>query len=175
MGLDYYNILEISKSAKDAEIKKAYRKLGPIFHPERNKGDLLAAERFNNICESYDVLSDARKKAIYDQFGEEGLKSGVPISSNPAGAWTQGYTYHGNSKKVFHDFFGGDNPFSEYFDQADGDMVMGFGGLYGRSAKTQDDSIVNDLPLTLEEMYFGCVKKMKISRRVLANSPFLRF
>ena len=48
---------------------------------------------------------------MYDQFGEEGLKNGVPSGSGEAGAWTHGYTFHGNSEKVFRDFFGGDNPF----------------------------------------------------------------
>lgn len=48
---------------------------------------------------------------MYDQFGEEGLKNGVPAGSGKAGAWTQGYTFHGNAHKVFRDFFGGDNPF----------------------------------------------------------------
>ena len=55
--------------------------------------------------------NSARKRAVYDQFGEEGLKNGVPQGSGETGAWTQGYTFHGNSEKVFRDFFGGDNPF----------------------------------------------------------------
>ena len=53
----------------------------------------------------------ARKRAVYDQFGEEGLKNGVPSGSVETGAWTQGYTFHGCADKVFRDFFGGDNPF----------------------------------------------------------------
>ena len=57
------------------------------------------------------VFSPARKRATYDQFGEEGLKNGVPTGSVDSGAWTHGYTFHGNADKVFRDFFGGDNPF----------------------------------------------------------------
>ena len=53
----------------------------------------------------------AKKRATYDQFGEEGLKNGVPVGSGQSGAWTEGYTFHGNDIKVFRDFFGGDNPF----------------------------------------------------------------
>ena len=56
-------------------------------------------------------ISSAPKRAVYDQFGEEGLKNGVPEGSGEAGAWTGGYTFHGCSDKVFRDFFGGDNPF----------------------------------------------------------------
>ncbi len=52
-----------------------------------------------------------RKRAVYDQFGEEGLKNGVPSGTIESGAWTSGYTFHGNADKVFRDFFGGDNPF----------------------------------------------------------------
>lgn len=112
------------------------------------------------------MLIVARKRAVYDQFGEEGLKNGVPVGSGESGAWTQGYTFHGDAHKVFREFFGGDNPFKEFYDRVDGDMHMGFGGLKGRGAKKQDPPIEKDLDLTLEEIFHGCVKKMKISRRV---------
>ena len=65
---------------------------------------------FTTVINLFCVLS-ARKRATYDQFGEEGLKSGVPVGSAASGAWTAGYTFHGNADKVFRDFFGGDNPF----------------------------------------------------------------
>lgn len=58
-----------------------------------------------------------RKRAVYDQFGEEGLKNGVPEGSGETGAWTKGYTFHGNPDKVFRDFFGGDNPFQGITDK----------------------------------------------------------
>lgn len=61
----------------------------------------------NNKCKCY----SACKRATYDQYGEEGLKRGVPTGSMAAGAWTQGYTFHGDVKRVFRDFFGGDNPY----------------------------------------------------------------
>ena len=57
----------------------------------------------------------ARKRAVYDQFGEEGLKNGVPAGNKLGAAWTHGYTFHGNPDKVFRDFFGGDNPFIGMF------------------------------------------------------------
>ena len=62
-------------------------------------------------CQSHLYCISARKRAVYDQFGEEGLRSGVPHGTIDSGAWTQGYTFHGNADKVFRDFFGGDNPF----------------------------------------------------------------
>lgn len=167
MGQDYYNILNLTRSASDADIKKAYRKLSLKFHPEKNGTDQVAAEKFRQISEAYDVLCDPRKRATYDQFGEEGLKNGVPSGTAESGAWTQGYTFHGNADKVFRDFFGGDNPFQEFYDRVDGDMHMSFGGLHGRGAKKQDPPIERELVLSLEEVFHGCTKKMKISRRVM--------
>jgi len=192
MGIDYYSILSINRTATDADIKRAYRKLALKYHPQRNADDNLAAEKFQQIGEAYDVLSDLRKRATFDQFGEEGLKHGVPPGSGALtvldpghgcisditssgmsmdggmdGAWTTGYTFHGDAEKVFRDFFGGDNPYQEFYDRVDGDMSMGFGGLKGRGAKKQDPALERDLALGLEEIFHGCTKKMKISRRVM--------
>ena len=63
----------------------------------------------SHVTVHFNVL--ATKRATYDQFGEEGLKNGVPEGSGESGAWTQGYSFHGCAEKVFRDFFGGDNPF----------------------------------------------------------------
>jgi len=167
MGQDYYSILQLTRSATDADIKKAYKLLALKNHPEKTPNDQIANEKFIQVSEAYDVLSDPKKRATYDQFGEEGLKSGVPAGSGNAGAWTHGYTFHGNADKVFRDFFGGDNPFQEFYDRVDGDMHMGFGGLHGRGAKKQDPAIERELALSLQEVFHGCTKKMKISRRVM--------
>lgn len=167
MGVDYYSILNLTRSASDAAIKKNYRKLALKFHPEKNPDDQQAADKFMQVAEAYDVLADPRKRAVYDQFGEEGLKNGVPSGSIDTGAWTKGYVFHGNPLNTFRDFFGGDNPFQEFYDRVDGDLSMGFGGLNGRGAKKQDPPIERDLHLSLEEVYHGCTKKMKISRRVM--------
>ncbi|XP_075257851.1 dnaJ homolog subfamily B member 13-like [Convolutriloba macropyga] len=166
MGVDYYNVLDTTHSATNEDIKRAYRKLALKFHPERNSED-GAVEKFRQIAEAYDVLSDNKKKAVFDQFGEEGLKQGVPHGDDHTEAWTHGYTFHGDPFKVFTEFFGGQNPFAEWYDRRDGELDMGFGGLHGRGRKQQDSPIERDLYLTLEEIYHGCIKKMKISRRVM--------
>lgn len=73
MGKDYYKILNLSRSATDDEVKKAYRKMALKFHPDKNKTP-GAEEKFKEVAEAYDVLSDKKKREIYDQYGEEGLK-----------------------------------------------------------------------------------------------------
>lgn len=166
MGIDYYAILGLTRSALDADIKKAYRKLALKYHPDKNQ-EPIAPDKFRQTAEAYDVLSDAQRKAVYDQFGEEGLKNGVPTGSGENVTWLPGYTFHGDPLKVFRDFFGGNNPFSEFFYGEHGDPSMGFGGLHGRGRKKQDPSIERDLVLSLEEIFHGCTKKMKISRRVM--------
>lgn len=70
---DYYEVLGVSKSADTAEIKKAYRKLALKFHPDKNEGDTRAEEKFKEAAEAYEVLSNAEKKARYDQFGHAGM------------------------------------------------------------------------------------------------------
>lgn len=71
MGKDYYKILGIQSGANEDEIKKAYRKMALKYHPDKNK-DPSAEEKFKEIAEAYDVLSDPKKRAVYDQYGEEG-------------------------------------------------------------------------------------------------------
>ncbi|XP_073404650.1 dnaJ homolog subfamily B member 13 isoform X2 [Dendrobates tinctorius] len=166
MGQDYYSVLEITRSAGDADIKKAYRKLALKYHPLKNK-EPSAPHRFRQIAEAYEVLSDPRKKATYEKFGEEGLKGGIPAEFGGQDAWTSGYLYHGNPDKTFKEFFGGDNPFADFFSSDGSEVNTGFGGLRGRGVKKQDPPIERDLYLSLEDLYFGCTKKIKISRRVM--------
>ncbi|NP_001017606.1 dnaJ homolog subfamily B member 13 [Danio rerio] len=166
MGRDYYAILEINRNAIDADIKKAYRRLALKHHP-RSNSHARAAERFNLLAEAFDVLSDPRKKATYDKFGEEGLKGGIPSELGVNGAWSSGYVYHGNADETFRQFFGGDNPFADFFTGDGNEVNAAFESLRGRKEKLQDPPIERDLHLALEDLYYGCTKKIKISRRVM--------
>lgn len=78
MGKDYYKTLGLTKTATDDEIKKAYRKLALKYHPDKNKSP-LAEEKFKEIAEAYEVLSDKKKREVYDRYGEEGLKGGKSL------------------------------------------------------------------------------------------------
>ena len=84
MGKDYYKLLGVSKTADADQLKKAYRKLALKFHPDKNK-EPGAEEKFKEISEAYEVLSDKNKRSIYDQYGEEGLKGGIPGGGSRAG------------------------------------------------------------------------------------------
>jgi len=164
MGQDYYGTLSVTRSATDADIKRAYRKLALKYHPQRNVEN-EAEVKFKQVAEAYDILSNRQRRALYDQFGEEGLKNGVPTTKE--GVFTKGYVFHGEPERVFKEFFGGDNPFLELYEVSPHEIDMGFGGLQGRGRKKQDATIERDLYLTLEEVFKGCTKKMKISRRVM--------
>lgn len=185
MGKDYYAILEISKKASDEEIKKAYRKLALKYHPDKNKSP-EAEEKFKLVAEAYEVLSDKKKRDIYDQFGEEGLNGSMP-SGGPGGPGgpnsSYKFSFHGDPHQTFAQFFGKDNPFDMFFNfnnlgSDTHHMPAGMGGMefepsYSfnntprQKPKKQDPPIEHDLNVALEEVLKGCTKKMKINRRVI--------
>ena len=81
MARDYYDILGLSKSASDSDIKSAYRKLAMKYHPDRNPGDKKAEENFKEISDAYEVLKDPQKKAAYNQFGHAAFSQGTGSGS----------------------------------------------------------------------------------------------
>ncbi|EEB17113.1 conserved hypothetical protein [Pediculus humanus corporis] len=115
MGKDYYKILGITKGASDDEIKKSYRKLALRYHPDKNKSP-GAEEKFKEVAEAYEVLSDKKKRDIYDQFGEEGLKGGAPGGGQGGPGTNFTYTFHGDPRATFAQFFGSSSPFQSFFD-----------------------------------------------------------
>ncbi|KAK6639169.1 hypothetical protein RUM43_007439 [Polyplax serrata] len=128
MGKDYYRTLGISKGASDEEVKKAYRKLALRYHPDKNKSP-GAEEKFKEVAEAYEVLSDKKKRDIYDQFGEEGLKGGVPGGGTGGPGTNFSYTFHGDPRATFAQFFGSSSPFQSFFESAGsggGNRMFGF-------------------------------------------------
>lgn len=169
MAKDYYKILGISKKATDEDVKKAYRKLALKYHPDKNKSP-DAEEKFKQVAEAYEVLSDKKKRDIYDSYGEEGLRAGV--QGGPGGTTFTSYTFHGDPRATFAQFFGTENPFQDFFGMGRGStLVFSFdrpsSTTFARSSKTQDPPIERDLFVSLEDINTGCVKKLKVSRKVL--------
>lgn len=147
---DYYEVLGVSKSASNDEIKKAYRKIAIKYHPDKNPDNPEAEEKFKEAAEAYEVLSNAEKKQRYDQFGHQGVGGG-------------GFQGGGMSMddifSQFGDIFGGHNPFESFFGGAGG----------GRSRTRRGSNLRIKLKLSLEEIATGAEKKIKVKRRVAAD------
>jgi molecular chaperone DnaJ len=137
---DYYEVLGVSRTATEAEIKKAYRRLAVQHHPDKNPNDHTAEEKFKEAAEAYSVLSDAQKRAAYDRFGHAGVGAGAGAGFDP------GFS---NIEDIF-DMFGF------------GDM---FGGRTSRRSTVQRGSDLRyDLEITLEEAATGKDEKLRIPR-----------
>ena len=98
---DYYDVLGVTKSAGKDELKKAYRKLAMKYHPDRNPDDAQAAEKFKELSEAYEILSDDQKRQTYDNFGHEGVNSSFTSSQGAADAFSDIFG------DIFSDIFGG--------------------------------------------------------------------
>ncbi|KAG7378028.1 hypothetical protein PHYPSEUDO_010686 [Phytophthora pseudosyringae] len=204
MGKDYYATLNVAKGATDDELRKAYRKLALKWHPDKNPNDPEGAQKkFQDIGEAYEVLSDKKKREIYDMYGEEGLKGqpagpegpegGMPgggMGGMPPGGFTYttstggfpggGFSFHSTDpSKIFEQFFGTSNPHEAEGRDPMASMFgdMGFGGMRsggfgGRDPFSQQQrqpraqQLLSELEVPLEQLYTGCTKKLKITRKV---------
>jgi len=150
-------------------ISGSYRKLSLKYHADRNK-EITAQENFAAVAEAYDVLSTSAYKATYDRYGAQGLTQGAPDAGS---GFTRPYVFHGDAIKVFQSFWGTENPFQDLFPMNDEYGLSAQHELDGqRTRKTQDGAIERDLFITMEEAYLGCVKKMKMNRKVLSDDGY---
>ena len=154
---DYYEVLGVDKNASAEDIKKAYRKMAVKYHPDKNPGNKEAEEKFKEAAEAYSVLSDADKKARYDQFGHAGVEGAGPDFSG-------GF---GNLNDILNDLFGG--AFGGGFGGGFGGFGGGFGGQRGgqRQQKVyRGRDIRVRVKLTLEEIAKGVEKEISIEKSV---------
>jgi len=151
---DYYEILEISRTATEVEIKKAYRKKALKYHPDKNPGDKTAEEKFKEAAEAYEVLSDPDKRRRYDQFGHAGVGGAAGGGFSGGGMTMEDIFSH------FGDIFGG-------FGGGFGGFGGGFGGSSsGRRHVSKGTNLRVKVKLTLEEIANGVEKKIKVKKYV---------
>lgn len=150
MKKDFYEILGIAKGASAEEIKKAYRKKAIQYHPDKNPGDAAAEENFKLAAEAYEILSDANKKAQYDQYGHRAFENGG------GGGYGGGHMNMDDIFSQFGDIFG---------------SAFGGGGFGGGSQqrRVKGSNLRIKVKLTLEEIVNGVEKKVKVKRKVQAS------
>ena len=154
---DYYELLGVSKSATADEIKKAYRKLAMQYHPDRNPDNKEAEEKFREVSEAYEVLTDTNKRQIYDQYGHEGMKS----TFGPDGFnFGRDFSHMSDLEDILGSFFGGGGGGSFF------DMFGGGGG--GRTRRSTNGSergsdLRFNLEIDLEEAIFGSKRELEIA------------
>lgn len=148
---DYYEILEISKTASESEIKKAYRKMAIKFHPDKNPGDSEAEEKFKEAAEAYEILSDPEKRQRYDRFGHEGVKGQA------------GGGYGMSMDDIFSNF-------GDIFGSAFGGFGGGFGSGTRRRQVNRGTNLRVKVKLTLEDVANGVKKKIKVNKYVKCDS-----
>ena len=145
---DYYEVLGVEKGASAEEIKKAYRKSAMKYHPDRNPGDKAAEEKFKELGEAYEVLSDDDKRARYDQFGFAGVDPNYGGGAGGyGGSGFSGFGDFGDLGDIFGSFFGG-----------------GSRGARNQNAPRRGENVGVRLELTFEEAAFGCEKEVSAPR-----------
>ncbi|KAF6205813.1 hypothetical protein GE061_019987 [Apolygus lucorum] len=186
MGKDYYKVLGVPGNATNEQIKKAYRALALKFHPDKNK-KRGAEEKFKDIAEAYEVLNDSKKREVYDQAGEDRLKGSTETTFT--------YQFHGDPRETFAQFFGTSSVFQAWFTYGEPSRASVFtnngtasrnDSCFSRESRSQskhssfsrgdkatnleqDPPIERDLFLSLEEVAEGCIKKIKITRKVIQS------
>ncbi len=157
MKKDYYELLDVSKSSTEEEIKKAYRKMAMKYHPDRNQGDKKAEDKFKEINEAYEVLGDPSKRKMYDQFGHAAFSQGGPGGPGGPGGG----------------FSGGGFDFSDIMEDIEG-LFGGFGSMFGGGRRRSGGSvnraqrgrdILVEVSISLEEAFEGSGKVIKLNRR----------
>lgn len=172
---DYYEVLGINRNASEDEIKKAFRKLAKKYHPDTNVGNADAEEKFKEVTEAYEILSDAKKRKMYDQFGHAAFDGSAAGSNAYSDAYSRGGFQNGGYQE-FH-FEGGDG--DDIFEQIFGNAFHGggFGGFHRSSShsggfhrggfgsgvyQSKGQDAHADVNVAFREAAFGCKKTIQL-------------
>ncbi|KAM3177886.1 hypothetical protein ACTXT7_003670 [Hymenolepis weldensis] len=167
MGVDYYLILDVTQSATLHDLHRAYRRQALRYHPLLNKDNSEDTfEKFKWVSEAYEVLKNPTLRARYDQYGETGLKHGVPGDLRKPVK----YIYHADPFKTFQEYFGHWNPFEEIDEEISFEISQNFGRPGGCGQMKKADPSIFPLQLSLEEIYSGCLKKVSVKYRVFDSN-----
>lgn len=180
---DYYETLGVPRDADQKRIKSAFRKLARKHHPDVNPSDPSATERFREVNEAYEVLSDPEKRRRYDEVGprwreyEQWERAGRP-GPNPFGGGPE-MEYRTASAEDFEDLFGGADPFSDFFHEIFGRAATGGAGARARSRTTRPrrgEDVEGEVEISLEEAYRGTARTVELSgaegtRRIEVSIP----
>ena len=178
---DYYKILGVSKSASEKEIRSTYRKLARQYHPDVNPGDKTAEDKFKEINEANEVLSDPEKRKKFDElsdyYQQYGRMPGASAGGGPAGPGGARYEYRTANPEDLNDLFGGQSSFSDFFEQffgssfagADGSVFSNTGGQTrtgaagrARQRATVGQDIESQVEVTLAEAYSGVTRVFEL-------------
>ncbi|MEQ2197217.1 hypothetical protein XENOCAPTIV_025811, partial [Xenoophorus captivus] len=165
---DFYKVLGVLPESNEDEIKKAYRKMALKFHPDKNS-DPDAEEKFKEIAEAYEILTDPQKRSIYDHFGEEGQGNIFRHNfQNDPHATFSSFFHNSDHFDIFGSDPDGDDDLFNAFRRSTFTHLGGFAdyeaGLRKGARHLSGEAVVHDLPVTLEEVMYGCTKQMKITR-----------
>ncbi|KAM7271416.1 hypothetical protein ACFE04_030630 [Oxalis oulophora] len=178
-GVDYYKVLGVdNKTSNDDEFKKAYRKLALKWHPDKNPNNKKNAEtKFKQISEAYDVLSDPQKRAVYDMYGEEGLKSALhppgAAGSTPlsTGGNPQSFRFNPRSADaIFTEMFGFSTPDFSGGGFGNSTFASMVNGSMPHSGPMKAAKIEKRLVFSLEDLYKGLTKNLTICREIVETN-----